>query len=372
MIKDFLERWFKISRLSYPVPPHASALPYTLGGITFIGFILLFASGLFMGQFIQPSPDQAYHSVKRLIEEVPGGKFLRSFHYWTAQAVILSLLLHLFRVFITGAYKPPRLFTWYLGLALMETALFGSYFTGTVLKWDQESFDALEHYREGLKFLGPLGGFLGSEEAIPLKIKLYLSHVSFFPLLLIILIAGHFYLINTFNLSPLPFGDDSARSVLPPERMTRTFMEHSKSILTYSLLYYILVVLISFIFPAPLGPPVSPDSNEPDIKPPWPFLWVYGLENLSGRMDTLVYASGIIFILLILAPLLDRGVERNPFKRRGMMTAGAMVFAIVIGLSIYAAIAPPQVHQHGNGHNKELNGEGKVTDHESIGHKDGE
>lgn len=88
-------------------------------------------------------------SVQRLVKEVPGGGFLRAFHYWGAQGVILVLLLHLLRVFITGVYKPPRLFTWYFGLALLGTALLGSYFSGTVLKWDQEAFEALAHYRGG-------------------------------------------------------------------------------------------------------------------------------------------------------------------------------------------------------------------------------
>lgn len=342
----FLERWFKISRLSYPVPPHARTLPYTLGGITFIGFLLLFSSGLLMGQFYQPTPDRAYETVKHLIDEVPGGNLLRSFHYWMAQAVILSLLLHLLRVFISGAYKTPRIFTWYFGLALLGAALFGSYFSGTVLKWDQESFDALQHYKEGLRFFGPIGQFLGSTEAIPLNIKIYLSHVSFFPLLLLVLIAGHFYLINTFNVSPLPFGEDSALDFVPPERMTGKFLEHAKSILLYSFIYYALVTIIALIFPAPLGPPVS--GEEIGVKPPWPFLWFYGLENLTGRIDTIVYAAGVLFLLLLLLPFLDRGEERNPLRRRGTMAAGAIVLLFLIGLTLYAAIAPPQVHHHGH------------------------
>lgn len=344
-----VERWFKISRLSYPVPPHARSLPYTLGGITFIGFLLLFASGFVIGQFYQPTPDRAYETVKHLIEEVPGGNFLRSFHYWIAQAVILSLLLHLLRVFITGAYKAPRLFTWYFGVALLGTAIFGSYFSGTVLKWDQESFDALQHYREGLRFFGPIGRFMGSEGAIPLNVKIYLSHVSFFPLLLLILVAGHFYLINTFNLSPLSFGEDSALASLPEERMAGRFLGHAKSILLYSFIYYTISAVIALILPAPLGPPVS--GEETGVKPPWPFLWFYGLENLTGRIDTIIYAAGTLFLLLFVLPLLDRGKERNPGRRPGTMVIGTIVLLLLIGLSVYAAIAPPQVHHHEDGTN---------------------
>ena len=343
---SFLEKWFRISRLSYPVPPHARTLSYTLGGITFVGFILLFASGFLMGQFYQPTPDRAYETVKHLIEEIPGGRFLRAFHYWMAQAVILSLILHLLRVFIGGAYKSPRLFTWYFGVGLLGTALFGSYFSGTVLKWDQESFEALQHYREGLRFFGPIGSFLGSTEAIPLNVKIYLSHISVFPLLLLFLIACHFYLVNTFSLSPLPFGEDSARSYLPAEEMTGRFLEHVRSILLYGLVYYGLVAVIALIFSAPLGPPVS--QEEIGVKPPWPFLWFYGLENITGRIDSIVYASGALFLALFLLPILDRGEERNPIRRKKTMVAGATTLLLIAGLSIYGAISEPQVHHHGN------------------------
>lgn len=102
--------------------------------------------------------------------------------------------------------------------------------------------------REGLQVLGPLGAFLGSEASIPLNVKLYLSHVSFFPLVLTALIAGHFYLINAFNLSPLPFGDESALAAVPPERMTGKFFEHSKRIVLYSLIYYTSVAVIALFF----------------------------------------------------------------------------------------------------------------------------
>lgn len=341
----FLERWFKISRLSYPVPPHARMLPYTLGGITFVGFLLLFVSGLILGQFYNPAPESAYESIKYVVKEVPGGRFLRAFHYWTAQAVVFVLLLHMLRVFVTGAYKAPRLFTWYFGVVLLATTLLGSYFSGTVLKWDQESFEALAHYREVLRFLGPIGEFIGSVEAVPLNIKLYLSHISFFPLLLVVLILGHFYLINIFNLSPLPFGEDSARAHVPSERMTGKFLEHSKSIVLYSVIYYTLVTIVSLMIPAPLGPPNF--GEEVGSKPPWPFLWLYGLENLTGRSDTLIYATGVFFILLILLPLLDRSPERNPMKRIGTMAGGAITLLLIISFSIYALVAPLKVHQHG-------------------------
>lgn len=319
-------------------------MAYTLGGITFVGFVLLFASGVLLQQFFDPAPERAYTSVEHLVKTVPGGGWLRAFHYWAAQAVVLTLLLHLARVFFGGAYKAPRTLTWYFGVALLGTALFGSYFTGTVLKWDQESFDALVHYREALKLLGPLGDVLGSTEAVSLNVKLFASHVTLLPLVLVLLIAGHFYLVHVLNLSPLPFGEDSARSTLPPERLTGTFMEHTRSILLYGAIYYALVVVLAWAVPAPLGPPVS--GEEMSIKPPWPFLWLYAIENFTGRMDTMVHGIVTLLLLLAVVPLLDRGPERNPMKRRGTIAAGGIVLFTLVGLSVYAAITPPQMHHH--------------------------
>jgi quinol-cytochrome oxidoreductase complex cytochrome b subunit len=184
------------------------------------------------------------------VENVAGGAWLRAFHYWTAQAVVLALILHVLRIVITGAYKGPRIVTWYAGVALLGLGVFGAYFTGTVLKWDQEAFDALAHYRAGLRWLGPLGAFLGAEGAVSLNVKLYASHISILPLLIVGFVAAHFYLINAHSLSPLPFGEDSSRESVPKERMTGTMVEHVKGIVVFSGIYFGAIALVATIAPA--------------------------------------------------------------------------------------------------------------------------
>jgi ubiquinol-cytochrome c reductase cytochrome b subunit len=345
-----LERYLKISRLAYPVPAHGKTLPYALGGIVFVGFLVLFASGFLLAQFVDPSPERAYQSVKALGERVPGGAWIRALHYWTAQAVVVALALHVARVVFSGAYKAPRIITWYVGLALMGLGVFGSYFSGTVLKWDQESFDALKHYEVGLTWLGPLGTFLGSTESVSLNVKLYASHVSILPLVIVAFLAAHFYLVNTHSLSPLPYGEDSARESVPKERMTGTMVEHVKSIALFGGVYFVAVALLAAIVPAPLGDPVT--GEEMSLKPPWPFLWLYGLENLTGRMDTMFQALAALFLALAALPLVDRGPERHPARRKGVLAIAGMAVLAMIGLTVYAAVAPPQLHQHehGSGH----------------------
>jgi ubiquinol-cytochrome c reductase cytochrome b subunit len=345
-----IERYLKISRLAYPVPAHGKTLAYTLGGIVFLGFLLLFATGFFLAQFVDPSPERAYQSVKALGERVPGGSWVRALHYWTAQAVVVALALHVARIVFSGAYKAPRVVTWYMGLALLGLGVFGSYFSGTVLKWDQESFDALMHYQEGLKWLGPLGTFLGSTDAVSLNVKLYASHVSILPLVIVLFLAAHFYLVNTHSLSPLPFGEDSARESVPKERMTGTMTEHVRGIILFGSIYFGATALLAAIVPAPLGEAVT--GEEMSIKPPWPFLWLYGLENLTGQMDTMFHALGALFLALAALPLVDRGPERHPARRKGMLAVAGMVLLAMIGLTVYAAVTPPQMHHHEpeNGH----------------------
>ena len=69
----FLDRWLRISRLSFPVPAHSKTLLYTLGGITFVGLILLFLTGLILAQFFNPQPEKANQSVDYIVNQVRGG-----------------------------------------------------------------------------------------------------------------------------------------------------------------------------------------------------------------------------------------------------------------------------------------------------------
>jgi len=190
----WLDRWTRLSHLSFPVPAHAKNLSYTLGGITLMGFILLFMSGLILTQFFDPQSDSANQSVRYIVEEVPGGSWIRSFHYWTAQAVILSMCAHLIRVFISGSYKFPRILTWYFGVGLFFTATMLAYFSGTILKWDQEAYEALGHYDFIAGMLGPLGTLMGGglTESVSMNVRMYTFHIALAPLILIALVIGHF------------------------------------------------------------------------------------------------------------------------------------------------------------------------------------
>jgi ubiquinol-cytochrome c reductase cytochrome b subunit len=343
-----LDQWTRLSRLSFPVPAHAKNLGYCLGGITLTGFSILFLTGLILAQFFNPQPDQANRSVHYIAEQVSGGRWLRSFHYWTAQAVILSMCAHLLRVFYSGSYKSPRALTWYFGTALFFTATMLSYFSGTVIKWDQEGSESLEHYQFTVDLLGPIGTLMGKglTDSVSMNVRMYSFHVMLSPLLLIFLVVGHFYLVHVFNFSPLPRGPHSKLPEVPKSELTGTFPEYLLGILRFSLIFYGLVAILAAIVPAPLE--AAATSEATGVKPPWIYLWQYGIENFLGMVGIL-YSTVVLLLLFLIVPLLDRGLSRDPKDRKGVLALGAATALVLLGFTLYAWLSPKQVH-HGHGH----------------------
>ncbi|MDP9251157.1 MAG: cytochrome b N-terminal domain-containing protein, partial [Chloroflexota bacterium] len=181
---DAIDERLGLSGLAYPVPAHANGIGYILGGISFFGFLILVVTGVWLAQFYHPTPEAARESVVYIMNVAPAGDIVRGIHYWTANVVMATVLLHLGRIFVTGSYKRPREANWLIGLGLMASTL-GLIFTGTVMKWDQEGYEALGHYVETGKLLGALGfWFSGDFEAsLPLLGRLYVAHVVILPAL---------------------------------------------------------------------------------------------------------------------------------------------------------------------------------------------
>jgi len=230
----------------YKVPGYANTLPYTLGGLTFFGFIVLVLTGVYLGQFYHPHPTIANDSVRAIILEVPLGAFVRSVHFWTAQAVLVSVALHVTRVFMTAAYKMPREFNWFIGIGLLATAI-GLFFTGTVLKWDQEAFEALEHNVEIGALLGAFGSFFSPTFAaqVPLLTRLYSVHVSLLPLIFGALLVAHVFYVRHFGISPRAVPEKDAK-----EEKYEPFTGHMKKIVVYGVVLFGIVGVLALAWTA--------------------------------------------------------------------------------------------------------------------------
>ena len=106
-----------------------------MGGLSFFLFLVLTFTGLLLMFYYRPTLEYAYSDIVGLREHVPLG-IMREMHRWGAHAMVITVWLHMFRVFMTGSYKPPREFNWNIGVIMLVLTLLLS-FTGYLLPWDQ-------------------------------------------------------------------------------------------------------------------------------------------------------------------------------------------------------------------------------------------
>lgn len=341
-----LDERLGLSGLAYPVPTHANGIGYILGGITFFGFLILAATGIWLAQFYHPTPATARESVVYIMNVAPLGDIIRGIHFWVANIVMATVLLHMGRVFVTGSYKRPREANWLIGLGLLAVTL-GLIFTGTVLKWDQEGFEALGHNVEIGNVLGAFGFWFSQDFAasLPLLGRLYMAHIVILPALGTLLLVAHFLLVKRHGISSLPAEADAAVDGGPvPAKGGSTFAAHVVRMAGFGLLMLAVATVLSVVWPAGLGDRPIPGTET--TKPPWMFLPFYPFEDWFG-LTALLWAPAILFGALALVPFVDRSPYRSTTHRRVFVAMGAIVAVAAVGLVIYALVTVPQAHIQG-------------------------
>src|SRR5680860_949840 len=180
---------------------HAVKVSYTLclGGLSFFLFILLTVTGIFLMVFYRPTAAQAWNDIYALQTSVTFGLLVRNMHRWAAHLMVLSVFLHMARVFYHGAYKPPREFNWVIGIILLLLTLLLS-FTGYLLPWDQLALWAVTVgtnmggftpvFGDQVKFALLGGATIGTETLL----RWYVLHVLLLPFVIVIFMAVHFWL----------------------------------------------------------------------------------------------------------------------------------------------------------------------------------
>ncbi len=174
---------------------------YCLGGLSFFLFLGLTITGVLLMFYYVPSVERAYQDMQALQTDVRFGMLMRNTHRWMAHGMVITVLMHMMRVFYTGAYKPPREFNWIVGVVLLVLTLLLS-FTGYLLPWDELAFWAIT---VGTNMIGSdpilgevnqfvmIGGFEVGQNAL---IRFYTLHVVGLPLLAAIFMAVHFWRIR--------------------------------------------------------------------------------------------------------------------------------------------------------------------------------
>ena len=187
--------------LNKPVPKFALRWWYCLGGITAFLFVTQGITGIMLAFYYQPTPQTAYASIQFIETQVNFGAAIRAIHHWSANGMIVMATAHMLRVFITGAYKPPRELNWVSGvLLLILTLAFG--FTGYLLPWDQRAFWATTVGSEIAGSIPVIGDValiflrVGWDVSATTLSRFYALHVIAIPLLTIALMFAHFLMIR--------------------------------------------------------------------------------------------------------------------------------------------------------------------------------
>jgi cytochrome b6 len=187
------------------VPPHVNIF-YCLGGITLVSFLIQFATGFCMTFYYKPNVSEAFTSVEYLMNEVSFGWLIRSIHRWSASMMVLMMILHTFRVYLTGGFKKPRELTWITGVIMaVLTVSFGV--TGYSLPWDQVGYWAVKIV-SGVPAAIPIVGdqmveLLRGDVSVgqATLTRFYSLHTFVLPWLIAVFMLLHFLMIRKQGIS---------------------------------------------------------------------------------------------------------------------------------------------------------------------------
>ena len=342
-VLDVIDDRLGITALKYPVPEHANNLAWSLGGVPAAALVILIVTGVILVQFYNPVPEGANESVRHIVSDTWGGRFVRSVHFWAAQAMYVTALLHMLRVFFTGSYKKPREANWLIGVAMFGLVALGL-FSGTVLKWDQEGFEALGHNIELGRLLGGAGMWFSPRFAnhVSILVRLYGAHVVIIPGLIIMLLGLHALLVKRHKISPppsLPTSESGEQA--PATEPTEPFTHHVRRILAFAITLLGLLGILAVLLPPAIGP--SAVAGLEVTKPPWNFWWMFTLENWIG-LPGILYGELTFFALLVILPFVDRNPNRYWRRRPVAMTIAIAMVLAIIALTLLMAVTPATQH----------------------------
>lgn len=333
---DAVDERMGIKALGYPVPEHANNLAWSLGALTAISFVILLVTGIYIAQWYNPMPEVANQSVRTIMTDVWLGSFARGLHYWAAQSMFVIALLHLVRVFVHASYKRPREGNWVVGVSMLLLT-FLAVFTGTVLKWDQEGFEALAHNLDVAGVLGGLGTWFSTDLSpqVPIVLRLYTAHAVIIPGLILVLFVLHALLVKRHKISPHPrIEHDEVEEPSP-------FTEHLKRAGAFGLVLLGVLSALAVLLPPILGP--TPVEGIETTRPMWMFWWFFPFELWFGVASVGLFIA-LVFGLLYAVPFIDRSEKRRWQDRKLAVGIALVIFAIMLVISIYVWI------NNANGH----------------------
>src|SRR5438067_3279050 len=213
------------------------------GGLTFLLYLCTVVTGVVLMFYYRPTGEYAYWDIKYLDFDVPFGMIMRNMHRWAAHGMVIFIWLHMFRVFMTGSYKPPREFNWVVGVNLLTLTLLLS-FTGYLLPWDQLAIWAvtvgtnMAGATPGLGNEGPFSALLGMRINNDVRfvllggtvvgentlLRFYVMHCVAVPLVVGVLLILHFWRIRKDSFSAAPYVANEEKVDVWPHLIKREYI----------------------------------------------------------------------------------------------------------------------------------------------------
>jgi len=307
---------------------------HAFGGATYFLLMILVATGVMLSFYYRPSSAEAYQSLQYLETEVRFGWLVRHAHFWAASLVVLTTLIHLFRILFTGTYRRPRETTWLMGILLLITLL-AFVTSGYLLPWDQWAYwtttDGLGHL-EGVPLLGGLvASLFRADEFVSgaTLSRFYAAHVILLPWVLLLLLSLHFSLIRKHGVAPAEKVGEGAGEPFFPNHMLRQ--------LVVAFVTLMAVVTLAAFWPRPFGDPADPFSVPGEI----PALGIpTAILVGAGRLPAGLGFIGLFVLLLMLAllPLVERSRE-DKFSRRPLALGVFGLFLLFLLGSLLAGLS---------------------------------
>jgi len=334
--------------LRYLFPDHWSFL---LGEVALYAFIVLVATGVFLALFFEPSLSEtvyrgsyeplrgatmshAYKSAVDLSFDVRAGLLMRQTHHWAADIFVAAIVVHLMRVFFTGAFRRPRELTYLVGLTMLFTALLEGYLGYSMVDDLLSGMGLAIGYSVALSipFVGGNLGLLIWGAPYPgdptFMSRMFITHVFLLPALLAVLIGIHLALVALRHHTQFRRSDPRASE----RRLVGVPMFPGQAPRSLGLMAATAAVLFGLgalvqINPIWLWGPYETWLGTNGAQPDWYLGWLIGALRLVPGFDVTIgdativpnpFWGGALFPLVVLAVLaLWPWIERRVTGDRG-------------------------------------------------------
>ncbi len=326
--------------------PSGARFRYVTGSMLVFAFVTQAITGIFLWMAYSPSSTTAFESVYYIQHEVTGGWLLRGIHHFMAQAMVVTMVLHLFQVIWDGAYRPPREFNYWNGLVLMLLVM-GLGLTGYLLPWDQKGFWAT-NVATNLMTLSPgvgkevqqlaVGGNAYGHHTLT---RFFAMHAGVLPLILVAFLGLHIALFRRHGITAHITPGRSDEFFWPKQVLFDAIA--CLVLLTVVLLltvHFDLACLIHGKLPpehrgAELGAPA--DASEPyaAARPEWFYLFLFQLLKYfpgSSEIIGAIVIPTIVVILLFALPLVG-------WTKAGHNISRAFIVLLLGGVAVLTGLA---------------------------------